>query len=304
MDGQSTDCVSEADPGREIVPPGWDRPSDYEDEDMPRRISTAFFLGDVAFLSDPKFRALARRLPASDDFNSAVGAYWIALAAARRNGTPTLDAAAETDSRFLGDLEAVGLLLPTGFKTLPFEAWAPTSPQSAAGKARAESAGRDAKGLFTKSSEPSALDTLDKLVQPSPPLPSSSPSSPVEGESLREGDSDDPLDVYWNLTGNFPSGNAARWLTEMSNEFGPLVTGNALALEWSSGPRDHILNRVKSRLMADRHKAEQREHESEAVRLEAKRKPDPLLAELKAAYRERYGPEEFGGPNIVKDMPA
>jgi len=277
-----------------------------EDPDMPRRVTTAFFLGDVAFLSDPKFRALARRLPDVDDFNSAVGAYWIALASARRNGSATIDVSLETGSRFIADLEAVGLLQASGFKTVTFDAWAPQTPQVIAGKARAESAQRDDKGLFRKSSESSALDTLGELVQPSLPLPSSSPSlsasSTVEGESLREGDPDDPLDVYWNLTGNFPSGNAARWLTEMSNEFGPLVTGNALALEWSSGPRDHVLNRTKSRLMADRHKAEQKERQNEAVTLEQKRRPDPLLAELKAAYQERYGPEEFGGPSIVKDF--
>lgn len=267
---------------------------------MPRRTTAAFFLGDVSFLSDPKFRALARRLE-PDDFNSAVGAYWIALAAARRNGSADVDVYAETESRFVSDLKAVGLIGETGFDTKTFEVWAAQSPQAVAGKARADGAKRDSKGLFEKSSESSALDTLGELVQPSPPLPSSS-SSTSEGESVREGD--DPLDVYWNLTGNFPSGNAARWLTEMSNEFGPLVTGNALALEWSSGPRDHILNRVKSRLMSERHKAEQREHRSEAVGLEQKRKPDPLIAELKAAYQERYGPEEFGGPNIVKGLPS
>src|SRR3990170_1981170 len=61
-----------------------------------RRRSTAFFLGDVSFLADPKFRALERRLPDPDDFNSAVGAFFVALAAARRNGHPDLDVTAET----------------------------------------------------------------------------------------------------------------------------------------------------------------------------------------------------------------
>jgi hypothetical protein len=94
-----------------------------------RRASSAFFLGDVAFVADPKFRALARRLTEPDDFNSAVGAYWIALAAARRNGLPTIDVAAETSSRFLDDLVAVGLLETTGLPETPFRAWAPARPK-------------------------------------------------------------------------------------------------------------------------------------------------------------------------------
>jgi len=86
----------------------------------------AFFLGDANFLSDPKFRALARRLSDVNDFNSAVGAYWIALAAARRNGLPTISVVAETESRFVDDLEAVGLLTAEGFPVTAFRDWAPS----------------------------------------------------------------------------------------------------------------------------------------------------------------------------------
>lgn len=91
-----------------------------------RRQSVAFFLGDVGFLSDPKFRKLARRLTEPDDFNSAVGAYFIALAAARRNGLPMIDVDAETDSRFIPDLMAVGLLIDGGFPEKAFVGWAPS----------------------------------------------------------------------------------------------------------------------------------------------------------------------------------
>lgn len=93
-----------------------------------RRQSVAFFLGDVGFLSDPKFRKLARRLSDPDDFNSAVGAYFIALAAARRNGLPDVDVVGETDSRFVGDLMAVGLVTETGFPGKAFGSWKPSRP--------------------------------------------------------------------------------------------------------------------------------------------------------------------------------
>jgi hypothetical protein len=168
---------------------------------MPRRTASAFFLGDTAFLSDPKFRALARRLPDPDAFNSAVGAYWIALAAARRNGSPILDAPTETDSKYIVDLEAVGLLTSSGFRPDPFEEWKPLSPQQVqAGKARAAAAKRTPLGTF--SSDTSALDTLDQRVQPSTPLPSNQIST-TEGESLREGGE-------WDE----PEGEALTWLVK------------------------------------------------------------------------------------------
>jgi len=154
---------------------------------MTRRQPVAFFLGDVSFLADPKFRALQRRLPDPDDFNSAVGAFFIALAAARRNGDAHVDAAEETGSRFIPDLQAVGLLNGQGFHVEPFDAWAPKpAVQQAGGLARAGSAARDDRGHFIRgdaqqsrsdvqhessiSQHPSVLASLDKLDQLSPPL--------------------------------------------------------------------------------------------------------------------------------------
>jgi hypothetical protein len=145
---------------------------------MGRRAAVAFFLGDVGFLADSKFRALARRLRDPDDFNSAVGAYWIALAASRRNGSPDVDARVETDSGFIDDLVAVGLLSPTGFPQQPWNVWAAGAvpQQSFAGKARAASAERGPGGRFgpaasSATSVTSATSALEKLDQRSPASP-------------------------------------------------------------------------------------------------------------------------------------
>lgn len=156
-----------------------------------RRASVAFFLGDPAFLSDSKFRALARRLPDPDDFNSAVGAYWILVATCRRNGSPVVDAEAETGSRHLGVLREVGLLTDEGLPRAAFEAWAPMSPQqAAAGKARAAKADRDERGQFVKAPAPSsALDHWTSAVQPSPPFP----STPTEQEPARDEEPEWPV---------------------------------------------------------------------------------------------------------------
>jgi hypothetical protein len=128
-----------------------------------RRQSVAFFLGDVGFLSDPKFRKLARRLPDPDDFNSAVGAFFIALAAARRNGLPDVDVEGETDSRFAADLRAVGLLTDSGFPEKAFVGWAPSRPpRPNERRDKSDKQRRDA----TKS------DESDESDIPSTPIPS------------------------------------------------------------------------------------------------------------------------------------
>jgi len=188
-----------------------------------RRQSVAFFLGDPAFLSDAKFRALARRLPDPDDFNSAVGAFWIIVATARRNGSPVLDAVGETGSKFVDPLREVGLLTDQGLPKAAFEAWAPMSPQqAAAGKSRqlqADAAGlRNEKGLFVSSpvasSEPSGASALDRRTsadQPSPPLP----SNPVKENDV------DSLDGALDPRETDPEGPALTWLARHAIDIRP-----------------------------------------------------------------------------------
>lgn len=136
-----------------------------------RRQAVAFCLIDSAFPSDAKFRKLARRLPAPDDFNSAVGAYFIALAAARRNGLPALDLEAETESSFIGVLVEVGLLTPDGFPEAAFRAWAPARP-----KRPSESSASNASNVSNTS------EVRSERRLPSPPL-----YSTPEERNAREG---------------------------------------------------------------------------------------------------------------------
>lgn len=130
---------------------------------MSRDATTHFALVDAAFIADTKFRKLARLLPDLDDFNSAVGAYFVALAASRRNRSPRLDIAAETGSRFVSELREAGLVLEAGFPPEAWAAWTPKAPQQRdAGLGRAQQAatepggGRDKRGQFVSVS--SALD--------------------------------------------------------------------------------------------------------------------------------------------------
>src|SRR3972149_3386208 len=172
-----------------------------------RRRSTAFFLGDVSCLADPKFRALERRLPDPDDFNSAVGAFFVALARARRNGHPDLDVRAETSSRFVEDLRAVGLLNGAGFHGSSFDAWAPMTRQQAfAGQVRAESATRDATGRFVPASSSVIQRTPadQRAGTAGPSLENAGPAYPLPSipstEEGVQGEKPDALDAYYRLT--------------------------------------------------------------------------------------------------------
>jgi len=243
---------------------------------MPRR-PAGFFLGDTAFLSDGKFRKLARRLPDPDDFNSAVGAYWIALAAARRNGRPELDLDTETGSRFLPDLLAVGLLIDDGFRPEPFDAWAPKSPQVIAGQARAAQGKRDDKGRLLPSDtstlgplddagtplDPeheftsSALDPLGKLVQPSTPINSNQLPS-TEGRGPGKETDDDLWALYRGLTKAATVKPAALdWLDRIESTFGLAPAAKALREEHAKDANPGtLLSRVNGRLEAEARKAE------------------------------------------------
>ena len=224
-----------------------------------RRQAVAFFLGDAAFMADSKFLRLARRLPDDDDFNSAVGAFFRALAAARRNGKPNLDAQAETGSRFIPDLVAVGLLCETGFNGGPFKEWAPTAPQAVAGAARAASAERTAAGAFASAA--SALDSAGKLDQPSPPL-TSVPLSPVASlvACARE---DDPVgEALFGAYGGNPSTAVLQWGDRIAEQYGREEAAKAIGVALLDG-RDKLMSRAEGTLkMAARH-AEMAELEAE-----------------------------------------
>lgn len=254
---------------------------------MSRRVPVAFFLGDAAFLSDAKFRDLARRLPDPDDFNSAVGAWFIALAQSRRNGSHLIDLEAETGTRFGNELRACGLITDEGFPSVSWKVWGAQSPQqAAAGLARASSAQRDEGGHFLPSSGPSGTSALVKLasaVQPSPPLPSSNSSTEEGGAGGRNGMEDfDGHVAYFNVTGKYPAINTALhdWIGRLAEEFGADEFQSALATEHIvSRDGRTLLSRTEARLSHDRD-----EHVTEVLRNRAAER---------AAARERRTTEDL-----------
>jgi len=253
-----------------------------------RRRSTAFFLGDVSFLADPKFRALQRRLPDPDDFNSAVGAFFIALAAARRNGHPDIDVVAETSSCFVDDLRVVGLLNGAGFLGSSFNAWAPTTTQQAfAGQARAENADRDHAGRFipapssasSDAQRPPAYQRAGK-AGPANPLP----SIPSTEEGV-QGGKPDALDAYYRLTTRYPKGAALSWLRQLVDRHGDERVSTALSFAWiDSTELSTLLSRTEALMAsADETEARVRRNEASARQLAKLRESETAMTEEQRA---------------------
>ena len=257
-----------------------------------RRRSTAFFLGDVSFLADPKFRALERRLPDPDDFNSAVGAFFVALAAARRNGHPDLDVRAETSSRFVEDLRAVGLLNGAGFHGSSFDAWAPMTRQQAfAGQVRAESATRDATGRFVPAS--SSVDQRTPAAQRAgtagPSLENAGPAYPLPSipstEEGVQGEKPDALDAYYRLTTRYPKGAALSWLRQLVDRHGDERVSTALSFAWiDSTELSTLLSRTEALMAsADETEAKVRRNEASARQLAQLRESEMAMTEEQRA---------------------
>ncbi len=208
-----------------------------------RRQSVAYFLGDVGFMADPKFRRLARRLSDADDFNSAVGAYFIALAAARRNGLPAIDVTAETDSRFVPDLIAVGLLEDAGFPDKAFVSWAPSRPP------RPNETKRDeVRRHATTSDENDRTDSASTPIQ----------SIPINSKNETDAREDfDSLDLYYSLTGYRPWGSwSGDELRVLVSDYTDPVVQAAITTEWNAKrDRKGILKGVQARLARDAEKA-------------------------------------------------
>lgn len=99
----------------------------------------------------------------------------------------------------------------------------------------------------------------------------------------------DPVSAYYQLTTRYPRDNVLSWLNDMGTRHGEARTSAMLARCYSES-RDlgTLLGRTQAALRAEEHTASVKERNDEAERLKAKRRPDPLLAQIKAAMEDRY----------------
>ena len=176
------------------------------------------------------------------------------------------------------------------------------------GRVRAETGPRDARGRYTTGGPHGWTPQVDATggdhrVQPSEPsLAETSRAEPVRAREA------DALDDYYTLTGRYPAGRTAEWLTELANEFGHDMTGRALAAEWAvSREAKTILSRTADRLRAEAHQADRerakprprkRETPEERERVDAERRA--LVAEWTSQVKDvPKGPFVYRPPEEV-----
>jgi hypothetical protein len=270
-------------PGWGIVPLSRDRSaSHYEEWTMPR--SQGFARGDIdtAFPLDDKFLSLRGRL-SPDRYYAAVGVYFTIVAATWREADrkPGIRVAPDAGD-FLDELVSAGLLDGEGrVTTRAFASWV-----GSAKKKRKSASDRQAKNRAGMS----RVTNGDNRVTNSQSQPTRETEGTVyagtvgtEEDVARE---DDALDVYYRLTGSFPSGTVKDWLSRLANEFGHRETGNAVAAEYVTGPRNTILSRVQNRLRSDVDKAERTRAANAQAQIvdKAKRETPEEKADREARY--------------------
>jgi hypothetical protein len=268
--------------------------------------------------ADPKFLRL--RLLAGAGYYAAFGTYLsIALRAwATASRTVDPDLVGLMDPGTLALLAKVGLLDPDGcIPEAVFGARVGTvlaerdaryghlaNIASEGGRRRAETAYRASDGTFRVSSpnqpdplgEPAVTGGLSSHdIQPSSRpystlLSSSLSSSSDERETVPSvGLADDrALDAYSRFV-TYPSPGALQWLDDLVESYGDEATARAIGEAGTKGSSTGLLQRTKGILALAARNAEKAEKAQEKVRLAEKRKPDPFLAEYKAAIVENYG---------------
>jgi len=106
-------------------------------------------------------------------------------------------------------------------------------------------------------------------------------------ETSREGA--DALDVWYRLTGSWPSPKVLPWLNELIDAHGDAAVADAIAVEWqANSDRKSILGRVQDTLSREAHEAEKRRQTARAQAAEEERRLiDSMPAEDKEANLAR-----------------
>jgi len=240
-----------------------------------RRASSTFFLMDVAFHSNVRWRRLARRLPDPRDYQGAIGTFVVALAAARGNGLPDLDLAAETeDSPYLADLIAVGLLTPTGIPESPWKAYAPARPKYPGESTNATNATNATESTTATESTPRARAPL-----PSLPFPSTT-TTLTEGANLAPAREDGrpDLEAFLAVRYRIPTPAQRTLMDAYCDVFD--LTGPQRAADLIYRHPDDPIGALKADLAAFR-----AERISEAKAAEAKPRPAPRRAAAPTGIR-------------------
>jgi hypothetical protein len=120
-------------------------------------------------------------------------------------------------------------------------------------------------------------------------------------QPVRVDDGDaDPANVYWNLTGRYPSDKARRWIDDLIDRFGSDRTRAAIAAAAEQGT-ENLLGRASDSLKAGERAAERQEREEETRKVAEQRKSgvNPSLLSARHNSGQHAGQPAQGCPYCV-----
>lgn len=161
---------------------------------------------------------------------------------------------------------------------------------------RKTAAQKGADKRWDKDANAEQTDTDRTATAPSPDMPSQAEQSQADPSRAEPStaDADDPADVWWQLTGRYPSDKLIGWIDETASRFGSGPVSRAIAKAFiEDGSVSTLMSRAVAIVRRDARQLDLREKEEERRRLEEKRsrpvKLDQWQVDYRRAIEEKYG---------------
>lgn len=107
-------------------------------------------------------------------------------------------------------------------------------------------------------------------------MPRRAEQSKDEQSTAEQSGASDPADVYWTLTGRYPTKAALGWIDRITDEHGGDAVSRALATAHREDPdKSSLLGRASNLLAASAHRQSQAAAEAERARLRERRAAQP-----------------------------
>lgn len=154
--------------------------------------------------------------------------------------------------------------------------------RSNAGRAGGIASGRSRSGRSTIVHAPLPIRPAEKQ-----------PSKAEQEQSKDTAGASDPADIYWQLTGKFPSDGALTWIDQLSEQYGSEAFIGALAAcHIEDRSTQTLIGRTKNVLASKARQLSNQERAEEKARLAEKRAQprveEPWKAEFRALIEQQY----------------
>ncbi len=139
------------------------------------------------------------------------------------------------------------------------------------GTVRAESAVRDGSGRFLPAGVPALEPAVVTSAGASGGDQRVQPAKPSQAETSQALSARDPVVVYANLAGGYPSRKAMDWIDQLTESFGAEAVISAMGTASQRVKPGNVIGEAKNVLLAEARELSQREKEAEKAKITARR---------------------------------